>query len=175
MNIPTSVEAIAIIVLIFIPGYIFLQFTKRAVAFIPQSIDARYFFAVIVWGGLIHAGASYWQLPILDWYQDGQLRYHTAYVVIWALLALILAPLFIGIGGAWLIQLSRVDSALKLIGMDYVNHTPSAWNFATKTGSAWVRVRLKDGSIIGGVYEDNSFADDAGEKDLFLERVYNLN
>ena len=28
--------------------------------------------------------------------------------------------------------------------------------------------------MIGGVYEDHSFADDAGEKDLFLERVYNL-
>jgi hypothetical protein len=144
------------------------------VAFIPQVTDARYFFAVIVWGGLIHACASYWTLPILDWYQDAQLRHHTPYIVIWSILTLILAPLIVGVGGAWLIQLPKVDSALKLIGMDYVSRTPSAWNFATKSGSAWVRVHLKDGSIIGGVYEDNSFADDTDEKDLFLERVYNL-
>ena len=54
MNIPTSIEAIAVIVILFIPGYVFLQFTKNAAAFVPQHVDARYFFAVITWGGLLH-------------------------------------------------------------------------------------------------------------------------
>jgi hypothetical protein len=58
--------------------------------------------------------------------------------------------------------------------MDYVSRTSSAWNFAIRTGPAWVRVHLKDGTIIGGTYEDDSFADDTGEKDVFLEQVYNL-
>lgn len=64
MNIPTSVEAVAVIVILFIPGYVFLQFTKSAVAFVPQAVDARYFFAVITWGGLIHLAASYWTLRV---------------------------------------------------------------------------------------------------------------
>jgi hypothetical protein len=69
------------------------------VAFIPQVTDARYFFAVIIWGGLIHAGAAYWTLSLLDWYQNGQLRHHATYVVFWAILTLVIAPLLIGISG----------------------------------------------------------------------------
>lgn len=62
-----------------------------------------------------------------------------------------------------------------------MSRTPSAWNFATKLGPRWVRVHLRDGTIIGGVFEDGSFADDSGEvaafedlKDIYLEQVYNL-
>ncbi len=175
MSIPTSVEAIAVIVLFLIPGYVFLQFTKSAVAFIPQSVDARYFFAVITWGGLIHFAASRWTIPIIDWYQNDQLDEHTAYVLRWAVLTLGVGPLVAGVVGAWFIKLSWINKALGLIAMDYVSRTPSAWNFATRTGAAWIRVHLKDGTIIGGVYEENSFADDTDEKDIFLEQVYNLN
>ena len=175
MSIPTSIEAVTVVVLLFIPGYIFLQFTKSAVAFIPESVDARYFFAVITWGGLIHGVALPWTLPLIDWYQDGALReHHTMYAVLWAIPTLVLAPLFAGILGAWFIRLKRVDNVLKRIAMDYVSRTPSAWNYATKLGPRWVRVHLKDGTTIGGVYEDGSFADDADEKDIYLERVYNL-
>lgn len=174
MSIPTTVEAIAVIILIFIPGYIFLQFTKGAVAFIPQSVDARYFFAVITWGGLVHLATAWSSIPLLRWYQDHQLEDHLLYAIVWSILVLVVFPLLLGILGAWIIQQPKVDGALAHIGMDYVSRTPSAWNFATKSGAAWVRVHLKDGTVIGGVYEDHSFADDAGEKDMFLERVYNL-
>lgn len=174
MNIPTSVEAITVIVLIFIPGYIFLQFTKGAVAFVPQTVDARYFFAVITWGGLIHVAAVYWTAPIIGWYQNDQFDEHMAYVFVWAILTLVVGPLGAGILGAWFIQLPWIDKALGLIAMDYVSRTPSAWNYAVKAGPRWVKVHLKDGTVIGGVYEDSSFADDTDEQDLFLERVYNL-
>ncbi len=174
MNIPTSVEAITVIVLIFIPGYIFLQFTKGAVAFVPQTVDARYFFALITWGGLVHIIAVRWTIPIIDWYQNDQIDEHLAYVLRWVILTLGVGPLAAGILGAWFIKLPWVDNALSLIGMDYVSRTPTAWNYAVKTGARWIRVHLKDGTVIGGVYEDSSFADDTDEQDLFLERVYNL-
>ena len=175
MSIPTSVEAITVIVLFLIPGYVFLQFTKRAVAFVPQSVDARYFFAVITWGGLTHGLALYWTFPLINWYQDGTLRdHHSLYIVIWAGMTLVIGPLLAGVVGAWLIQLGPVNKALGLIAMDYVSRTPSAWNFATKLGPLWVRVHLKDGTVIGGVFEDGSFADDTDERDIYLERVYNL-
>lgn len=151
MSIPTTLEAIVIIVLLFIPGYIFLQFTKSAVAFIPQVVDARYFFAVITWGGVIHFGAMYFSLQLLDWYQEGHLEHHVVFLVIWGVLVLVLGPLLLGIFGAWLIKQRWVDKLLGRIGMDYVSRTPSAWNFATKSGAAWVRVHLRDGTLIGGV------------------------
>lgn len=174
MSIPTSVEAVAVIVLLFIPGYIFLQVTREAVAFIPQSTDARYFFAIITWGGLIHLAFFWWTSHILDWYLGKSLGQHEFTVAIWVFVVLILAPLGIGFIGSWLIKQRWVDNLLKRIGMDYISRTPSAWNYATKLGSRWVRVHLKDGTLIGGAYDTNAFADDTGEKDLYLSRVYNL-
>lgn len=93
MSIPTSIEAVAVVVLLFIPGYLFLQFTKSAVAFVPQSVDARYFFAVITWGGLIHGAAFYWTLSLIDSYQEGTLlEEHAISASIWAVLTLVVAP-----------------------------------------------------------------------------------
>lgn len=174
MNIPASLEAVAVVVLLFIPGYIFLQFTREAVAFVPQSADARYFFAVITWGGIIHLLFFAWTQRLLDWYLAKSLASHEIEVALWAMCALIAAPLMLGLAGSWAIKQKVVDDLLAKIGMDYVSRTPSAWNYATKLGARWLRVHLKDGTIIGGVYDESAFADDTVEQDLFLSEVYNL-
>jgi hypothetical protein len=176
MSIPTSVEAVVVIVLIFIPGYVFLQFTRSAVAFIPQTIDARYFFAVITWGGLIHALMLWWTLDLLRWYEHGTLvDEHPIAMALWGIITLVVLPLVCGVVGAALLLMAPVNSFLARIGLDYVNRMPSAWNYSTKLESGWVRVHLRDGTLIGGHFGPASFADDAGEKDIYLERVYNLN
>lgn len=161
MNIPTSLEAV--VVILFVPGYIFLQFTKNAVAFIAQTVDARYFFAVVTWGGLIHLSFYWWTERVLEWYLTDDLAQREGWVGLWALVVLIAAPLLAGLLGSWLIQLSWVDDQLERIGMDYISRTPSAWNFSTKLGPRWVRVHLKDGTVIAGLYGEGSFADDAEE------------
>lgn len=173
-SIPTSIEAITVIIVIFIPDYVFLQFTRGAVAFVPQSVDARYFFAVITWGGIIHIGAFRWTRNVLDWYIEDTLANHETYALVGAAFVLLIAPLVVGIAASWLIQLSWVDRQLGRIGMDYVRRTPSAWSYAMKLGSRWVRVYLKDGTMIGGIYGGNSFADDEDQQDIYLEQVYNL-
>lgn len=174
MNIPTTVEAVAVIAILFIPGYIFLQFTKSAVAFVPQGADARYFFAVLTWGGLIHLSFYWWTRRLLDWYLSNELDQHDRELALWALIVLVATPLFAGLGGSWLIKKPLVDKALERIGMDYVSRTPSAWNYSTKLGPRWVRVHLKDGTIVGGTFGLGAFADDTGEQDIYLDQVYNL-
>ena len=167
---------LAVVAILFIPGYIFLQFTKNAVAFIPQAVDARYFFAVVTWGGLAHLSFYWWTEDVLGWYLAGALDQHEGELALWGFLVLIAAPLCAGLLGSWLLQsMPLVDRQLGRIGMDYVSRTPTAWNYAVELGPRWVRVHLKDGTRIGGVYQSGSFADNSGEQDLFLERVYNLN
>ena len=163
-----------VVVILFTPGYIFLQFTKNAVAFIPQGVDARYFFAVISWGSLIHLAFFWWTRSVLDWYLAQSLNRHELEVALWAFTVLVAAPLLTGLAGSWLIQLGPINGALARVGMDYVSRTPSAWNYATKLGPRWVRVHLTDGTIIGGTYGPAAFADDTGEKDIFLDQVYNI-
>lgn len=100
MNIPTSIEAIAVIAILFIPGYIFLQFTKNAVAFVPQNVDARYVFAVITWGGLLHLVFFWWTRVVLEWYLSNSLDDHQWEVARWAAIVLVIAPLFAGLLGS---------------------------------------------------------------------------
>jgi hypothetical protein len=38
-----------------------------------------------------------------------------------------------------------------------------------------MRVGLKDGTMVGGVYGGNSYVDDENEQDIYLQEVYNLN
>jgi hypothetical protein len=169
------VEAVIVLVIVFVPGYIFLQFTKQSVAFISKEIDARYFFSLIVWGGLIHAVGAYWTLQIIDWYNQGTLREHPAFVIIWALILLVATPIAFGLLASWLITVGWVDSwFLRPIKQDYLSRIPSAWNYAILTGAAFVRVHLNDGTVIGGFYGTKSLADHDIEKDIFLEAVYNL-
>lgn len=175
MSIPTSIETIFIIIIVFIPGFIFLQLTKNTVAYIRQEVDARYFFAVIVWGGVIHLLMSYWSIHIVDFYLGGTLRDHVLQTVFWAVVTLLLVPLALGFLGSWLLRSSWLDRAvLRHVRLDYVSRTPSAWNYVFQRGPAWIRIHLKDGTIIGGIFEQQSFADNFGERDIFLERIYNL-
>lgn len=141
----------------------------------PQTVDARYFFAVITWGGLIHLAASYWTIALIDWYEDGALiDQHGVYALIWGIVTLVLGPLLAGILGAALVKRKSANWLLKFIAMDYVSRTPSAWNYATKLGPRWVRIHLKDGTIVAGSYGPGAFADDTDERDIYLEWVYNL-
>lgn len=121
MNIPTSVEAIAVIAILFIPGYIFLQFTKNAVAFIPQNVDARYFFAVITWGGLLHLGFFWWTRIVLEWYLSDDLDDHQWEVARWAAIVLVIAPLVAGLLGSWIIKL-RKNTAGVWVKQDEISH-----------------------------------------------------
>ncbi|QTE29350.1 DUF6338 family protein [Pengzhenrongella sicca] len=54
------------------------------------------------------------------------------------------------------------------------NPTPSAWDFAfEKAKPGWVRVRLSDGSWVGGWFADHSFASSFPEpQELYLEVGY---
>lgn len=174
MGLPTTIEAITVILIVFIPGYVFLQFSKRAVAHLPQAVDARYFFAVISWGGAIHAAASFWTIPLIRWYRQGEINDHTVYLLIWGVVVLFVGPTFLGALGAWIVIQPRVDKILEFTKMDYISRTPSAWEYAIRTGPAYIRIQLKDGSMVGGMYGGDSFSDPTGAQDIFLERAYIL-
>lgn len=175
MNIPTSLEAIIIIVLIFIPGYLFLQFTKQTVAFVSKEVDARYFFALVVWGGIIHATSAYWTLPIINWYQNEAMTENSWYILRWSLAVLIALPILLGRISSRLAASTVADELImKPFGFGFSKRIPSAWNYAILTGPAFVRVHLTDGTVVGGAYGAKSFADHESEQDIFLQTVYNL-
>ena len=174
MNLPTSLEAVAVIILLFIPGYVFQQSMRRAIPFVSKAVDARYFFSLIVCGGVVHLLYAWWTPTLIDWYLDGRLRDHPVAVVIWIVTVVFVTPAILGPIMSWVLMTRWIDQFLTLWGLSGVQRTTTAWMYSTNLGPRWVRVYLKDGTTIGGLYESRSFSDDTGSKDIFLESVYNL-
>ncbi|MCO5216247.1 MAG: DUF6338 family protein [Thermomicrobiales bacterium] len=174
MDIPTSIQAIIVVMVVFIPGYIFLTFVRQSVAFMSKQADARFFFAVIAWGGLIHAATIWMSIPIYDWYLWGDLREHWWGITWRAVFILGVVPLIAGILASWVISWDWIDEiVLRPMNKDFISRIESAWDYSIRTGGdTLLRVHLKDGTMIGGSYRDKAFAGPDG--DIFLQDVYYL-
>ena len=89
---------------------------------------------------------------------------------------LLVSPMALGAATGFLSQRATVRRLLARYGVYTVHPVPTAWDyvFSHSTGS-WVLVTLADGSTVAGVFGARSFASsDASERDLFLERLYEV-
>ncbi|HUS59292.1 MAG TPA: DUF6338 family protein [Planctomycetota bacterium] len=74
-------------------------------------------------------------------------------------------------------QKDRSRGFLKRFGLFVLHVAPTAWDYAfARDESFWARIELVDGRMIEGVFADKSLASsEPGERDIFLEPVYELN
>jgi hypothetical protein len=66
---------------------------------------------------------------------------------------------------------------LHKLKMNVIHQVPCAWDwkFADCTNGAWLLIVLKDGTKYGGLFGTQSFASSDGkERDLYIERVYDI-
>lgn len=177
MSLPTTFEALIIIALVFVPGFIFVQLIRRAIAHFPESVDARHFLAILAAGMFLHVLAypisSRW---IVDWYLDGTLHKHWTPVWLWLVGVVFLWPVLLGVATALLIPRMWVDRQLDRVGLGYIDRIPSAWDYAVlPEDGAWVKVYLREGRMVAGVFGAQSFASIFGRhRDLYLELMYNV-
>lgn len=176
MNVPTTIEAVVILIVILLPGYICSVVLGKSVAHISESIDLRYVLRVLAIGTALHAvlfpvGAS----RLVQQYSNGALDYGSWTLWAWALVSIFVAPIAAGILVGWLVQTGPVDRVLDRIGLGWVDRLPSAWDYASRLGPAWVKVYLTDGLIVGGKFAGKSAASiNPGSRDLYIEQVYTL-
>jgi len=85
-------------------------------------------------------------------------------------------PVVVGVAASMLIPNPWVDAQLDKTGSRYVDRTPSAWDYAVRDRrTKWVRVYLRDGSVIGGWFGTDSFASlYSPRKDIYLEQMWLL-
>ncbi len=85
-----------------------------------------------------------------------------------------MAPLFLALVAALLGRSSRAKWLLGLVAT--IDPTPRAWDFAFKGERPFfVRIKLRDGERVGGVFGDGSFATAYPEpQDVFLEEAWRL-
>jgi hypothetical protein len=173
---PSSMDALLIVILVVTPGYILARSTREVIAFDKNSSDIFLLLPAIAGGTTIQLLLYPWSNRIYDFYRDGALRQHSEEFILWGLSTLFVVPLILGVVIGQLSNVDRVDSFLDKIGLGYIDRMPSAWDYVLRLEqSAYVKVYLKDGGIIGGEFSTKSFASTNPHRpDLFLEKVWHL-
>lgn len=177
MSLPTTLDALIAVALIFVPGFIFGQLIRRTIAHFPETVDGRHFLAIFASGVFLHVLVfPFWTRFILDWYLDGTIAEHWFATYAWILFVIFIWPVLVGVATSVLIPKPWVDQQLDRIGLGYVDRTPSAWDYAVRDRrTKWVKVYLRDGSVLGGWFGTDSFASlYSPRKDIYLEQMWIL-
>lgn len=84
------------------------------------------------------------------------------------------SPVALGALAAPLSRKPVAKRALSALGFNVARCIPTAWDFKFEQEvPAWVIVRLRDGAVVYGFWGEESFAgDEPGERDLYLEAVF---
>lgn len=86
------------------------------------------------------------------------------------------SPVILGAMTGLLSQRATIRRFLARYGIHTIHPVPTAWDYVFgRSQGSWVLVTLADGSTVAGVFSDRSFASsDPSQRDLFLERLYEI-
>jgi hypothetical protein len=173
---PTTIEALVIVALVLLPGFVLARVAGGVIAFAREPGDMRFLLPTITCGTFVHIALSWRTVQIVDHYGDGTLSNHSWQVVSWGFVLVFAAPAVLGVVAGQLANLPVIDDWLDVIGLGYIDRMPSAWDYMIRSDRpGFVRVRLKEGGMLGGVFFNQSFASNAPERtDLFLEELWQL-
>jgi hypothetical protein len=160
------------VVLFLIPGLNATWVVERLAGRTTLSATERLIRAV-AWSVLIYALASPWLLRIGHRVADGRSLWPWDPVICFCVLIFV-APIVLAIS---MHLLRRSEVARNLLSrVTRIHPAPTRWDFAfSRQGPFFVRIELRDGTNLGGVFAEDSFASAyPGKQDLFLERAWRL-
>lgn len=87
---------------------------------------------------------------------------------------LFVAPVFLALALVWLRRRAPFRRIVR--ALTHISPSPAAWDFVFSTlGPTFVRVRLRDGGFVGGLFARHSFASAFPQpQSLFIERAWRL-
>lgn len=166
---PTSMQALLIIVLFLMPGFI-ARSLLSSVYPTSEPSEARLALTAVtlscvnygIWSWLIVLS---WQK---SWYKSG------GFLAFLAVLVLFLSPVLGPLAIVKLTQTSYFRSVRETFGIRHP--APKAWDYFFGKGTAcWIIVTLKSGRVIGGYYGTESFASSFPHvEDLYLELLCDM-
>ncbi len=129
MSAPATLEALLILGLVFVPGYLFLIFARRSNIGAPEKLEARDFLMMLAIGATIHLLAllvPFGTPWLIGWYVEGSRDEQIGLVGLWALFVIILGPIGIGMFSGALLAKPQVNTMLDKVGLSFVDRIPSA-------------------------------------------------
>ncbi|HEY0323850.1 MAG TPA: DUF6338 family protein [Pyrinomonadaceae bacterium] len=167
-----SFEAFFYTLAFIVPGFILC--TTRA-AFVPERAeDTGLLFLRFLTYSCVHYAFWSWLIYLIF-----RTEFFTAHpyrtATVWFLIIFI-SPLALGMLGGALRNSGVIRILFRRIKLRPLDHMPSAWDyiFFRMREGAWILVRLKDGKKVAGKFGKESYAATSGERDLYIQEVYDL-
>jgi hypothetical protein len=166
---PTSVQAVIVVALFLMPGFI-ARSVLSSVYPASEPSESRLALTAITLS-CVNYGIWSWLLVLSwqrDWYKSN------SFLAFLAVLILFLSPV---VGTLAFVKLTQTNAGRRARETFGIRHpTPKAWDYFFGKGAAcWVIATLKSGRVIGGYYGTESFASSfPHEEDLYLELLCNM-
>jgi hypothetical protein len=166
---PSSIQAVIVVMLFLMPGFIARRILSWAYPSSEPS-DAHLALTAVTLS-CVNYGIWSWLLVLSwqkDWYKsDG-------FLALLAVLVLFLSPV---VGTLVIVKFMRTSVFRRLREIFGIRHpTPKAWDyFFGRRTACWIIVTLKSGDMIGGYFGAQSFSSSfPHEEDLYLELLCDL-
>ena len=164
-----TTTALIVFILVVVPGFLIVfvrsQFVKGTLLPYPAGFFSYLTISVIYWLLLLSL-----TIPIME--VINSLSYK-----IKSLGFVIVLPVLVGALAGQFANKQALYRVLRKLKFNPIHPVPSAWDYTFSDFSEqFVLVRLKDGTSFGGLMGTNSFfSSDTGERDMFIEEIYEIN
>ena len=183
---PSTIEALFVIVLLVAPGFLAWQVLSARIPSVFRS-NTHLFVVSFQLSVLVHllvAPLTYlWAKRIVDLWQIFNNTSNIKgvdfdwTVFSWLILILFVGPILLAylLSSIWRANWSQ--SILARIGLSRVDLIPHAWDwfFLAEEDGCWIVAELDDGSKVGGEFGTNSFVSISPHgRDIYLEKLYEI-
>jgi len=169
---PQSLNAVVVIILFIIPGFI----TDRIIALtIPRAKrDSTEIILTAITFSCINYAIFSW-LILLMIFKGFPSRYETWFIFSW-LGILLIGPIIEGFAFNWLVNSKLYRKLFGLLKLKNIQLIPKSWDYHFgKEEPCWILLTLKDGTKIGGFFGSDSFASSfPAEEDLYIEELWEI-
>lgn len=165
-----SFEVVFYTCIFLLPGFIVKSIIDTLV---PPSKhnDSKYFFSCLLYS-IVNCAICSWAYLLPDKIsEEHSTKYWISLLAITVVGATLLA-IFIGL----VKQRGFIEWLFAIVKVNKIHPVPTAWDYYfSKQKESWIIVTLKNGKTIYGKFSNHSFASsDAEERDLYIEKTYNI-
>jgi len=163
---PTTINQVIILVGFFIPGFVLIRVKRLSYPSTEESFQ-RTLLDSLMLSCIVHGLAS----PLWYWYASGAARQRPVVIGLMVFAILFALPVVLGL---FYNLVAASERARWLRGLLKIREpVPTAWDYYfDKKLARWVRVFLKSGQVVAGLFGTASFASSFPQKqDLFLEKL----
>jgi hypothetical protein len=177
----TIVGTVAASVVLVLPGWVFVSVLNRGIRESPAG-ERQMLLETTFAGVLVHLIALPWTIRLAGEVVTAPLD-HTAELAAWVAVVFIALPAALGLllagVASWSERAQRpgLQSLLANLGLASSSRIDSAWTWAFRRQwrSVFIKVHLRDGTVLGGRFGELSRVPvDPERRDLYLESLWHL-